>query len=167
MTVSERRVLGSAGCSGQRESRHVLKAAGAAGWPSCLSPFGRKMSKSRSLPCGASSPDPVPKWSQRLGMCVLGPQPVDPTPSPFGSQAVWPLAAAGFAQLPHPREQLAVPSGQKQRWQEVQDEGGIAEKGRAGCWGGILMPSGQELWTEGCPLGELLGCLLPSLPHQE
>lgn len=32
--------------------------------------------QSRSLLCGASSPDPVPKWSQRLGMCVLGAQPV-------------------------------------------------------------------------------------------
>ena len=86
MTVSERRVLGSAGCSGQRESRHVLKAAGAAGRPACLSRFGRKMSKARSLPCGASSPDPVPKQSQRLGMCGLRAQPVDPTPSRFGSQ---------------------------------------------------------------------------------
>ena len=42
-----------------------------------------------------------------------------------------------------------------------------AQKEGTGCWGGILLPSGQELWTEVCPLGELLGCLLPSPPHQE
>ena len=65
-------------------------------------------------------------------MCGLRAQPVDPTPSRFGSQAAWPLAAAGFAQLPHPREQLAIPSSQKERWPEVQNEGGIAEKERAG-----------------------------------
>ena len=112
-----------------------------------------------SWPCSQAVPEAGHVWAEA--------QPVDPTPSRFGSQAAWPLAAAGFAQLPHPREQLAIPSSQKERWPEVQNEGGIAEKERAGCWGGILLPSGQELWTEGCPLGELLGCLLPSLPHQE
>ena len=119
------------------ESRKVLRVPG----PSCHSPCGLKMSEAKSLSCCASPSDPVPKWAQRmdsLGLCVLGAQPVDITPSQFGSQAAWPLAAAGFAQLPHPREWLAIASGQKERWPEVQNGGGIAEgssERRNLCWG--------------------------------
>lgn len=169
MTVSESRVLGSAGCSCQRESRQALRAAGAAGRPSCLSPCGPKMSKARSLPCGASSPDPVPKQSQRLGVCVLGAQPVDPTPSQFGSQAAWPLAAAGFAQLPHPRQWLAVPSSQKEMWPEVRNEGGIAEESSEGRdW--LLGRNTSALWPgavdRGLPAGRIIGLstALPTTP---
>lgn len=132
-------------------------AAGAAGWPSCLFPFGRKMSKSRSLPCSVPASLILFPSGPRGWACVVLGQPVDPTPSLFGSHNILqllalPLPASKGAEVLRPETEVARGS-----------MGGMGpEKGRAGCWGGHTYALSQG--ARRGPLGELLSTALPATP---